>query len=221
MPAPPVRSDDPCGAGDRFAATAAGALADGLEVDLAVAAAVTEASAYVARGGASGLSGPTPPETVSRLEQVRARGGTVVATGGCFDLLHAGHVATLEAARRMGDCLVVCLNSDRSVRLLKGPGRPVVTQDDRARVLLALSCVDDVVVFDEDTPEQLLRRLQPDVWVKGGDYDGSELPEARVLPEWGGQVVTVPFLEGRSTTGIVRSIGIPPRAEDGDLRQSG
>jgi rfaE bifunctional protein nucleotidyltransferase chain/domain len=127
----------------------------------------------------------------------------VVATGGCFDLLHAGHVATLEAARALGDCLVVCLNSDASVRRLKGAARPLVPQDDRARVLAALQPVDAVVVFDEDTPTEALRRVRPDVWAKGGDYAGVDLPEAALLREWGGQSVVLPYLQGRSTTGLV------------------
>ena len=127
----------------------------------------------------------------------------MVATGGCFDLLHPGHVSVLEAARRLGDCLIVCLNSDRSVHRLKGPGRPLQSEQDRATVLRALRCVDEVVVFDEDTPVETLRTLRPDVWVKGGDYAGIELPEAAVLAEWGGVAVTVPYQAGRSTTGLV------------------
>ena len=142
-------------------------------------------------------AGPAP------VARIRARGGTVVATGGCFDLLHPGHVSVLEAARRLGDCLIVCLNSDRSVHRLKGPGRPLQSEQDRATVLRALRCVDEVVVFEEDTPIETLRALRPDVWVKGGDYAGIELPEAAVLAEWGGVAVTVPYQAGRSTTSLV------------------
>jgi rfaE bifunctional protein nucleotidyltransferase chain/domain len=130
----------------------------------------------------------------------------VVATGGCFDLLHAGHVATLRAARRLGDCLVVCLNSDTSVRRLKGPGRPVMPEVDRTRVLEALECVDSVVVFEDDTPVRVLEQLRPDVWVKGGDYAGADLPEAGVLTRWGGQAVVLPYVPGRSTTALVREL---------------
>ncbi|MER6596627.1 adenylyltransferase/cytidyltransferase family protein, partial [Micromonospora purpureochromogenes] len=140
------------------------------------------------------------------VAEVRAAGGTVVATGGCFDLLHAGHVATLQAARQLGDCLIVCLNSDASVAGLKGPQRPVVPQGDRTRLLAALDCVDAVVVFDEPTPATALARLRPDVWVKGGDYAGDgapELPEAELVRGWGGRVVTVPYLAGRSTTATI------------------
>jgi D-beta-D-heptose 7-phosphate kinase/D-beta-D-heptose 1-phosphate adenosyltransferase len=118
--------------------------------------------------------------------------------------LHAGHVATLEAARALGDRLVVCVNSDASVTRLKGPGRPLQPVEDRARILRALSSVDDVVVFEEDTPERVLRTLRPQLWVKGGDYSGVDVPEAAVLAEWGGRVVTVPFLDGRSTTRLAQ-----------------
>jgi rfaE bifunctional protein nucleotidyltransferase chain/domain/rfaE bifunctional protein kinase chain/domain len=208
---------DPCGAGDRFASAAALALAAGALVSEAVQAAVASASAYVAAGGpdslaersaASGeVSDAADPATNGRgraaavVARVRAAGGTVVATGGCFDLLHAGHVATLEAARRLGDCLVVCLNSDDSVARLKGPTRPVVGQADRARLLAALSCVDAVVVFDEPTPHGVLSWLRPDVWVKGGDY--AEPPEAELVRRWGGETVVVPYLDGRSTTAMI------------------
>lgn len=207
FPAPRVQSADTCGAGDRFAASAALALASGALPGEAVQEAVLSAAAFVAAGGASALSTASVPATTALdpVARARATGGTVVATGGCFDLLHAGHVATLEAARRLGDCVVVCLNSDESVRRLKGPGRPLVPQADRARVLAALEPVDAVVVFDEDTPEQALARIRPDVWVKGGDYAGTVLPEAALLGEWGGQAVVVPYLEGRSTTSLVTS----------------
>jgi rfaE bifunctional protein nucleotidyltransferase chain/domain len=135
--------------------------------------------------------------------RVRAHGGRVVATGGCFDLLHAGHVSTLQAARALGDCLVVCLNSDASVRRLKGPGRPLVAEADRAAVLAALACVDAVVVFDEATPAAVLRQLRPHVFAKGGDYSAADPPEGAVLAEWAGEVVLLPYLEGRSTTRLV------------------
>jgi rfaE bifunctional protein nucleotidyltransferase chain/domain len=135
---------------------------------------------------------------------IRARGGTVVATGGCFDLLHAGHVEVLRAARSLGDCLVVCLNSDDSVRRLKGPDRPIVTAADRAAVLRGLDSVDAVVVFDEDTPTRLLAELRPDIFAKGGDYAVADLPEAGVVAAWGGQAVVLPYLTGRSTSTLIR-----------------
>jgi D-beta-D-heptose 7-phosphate kinase / D-beta-D-heptose 1-phosphate adenosyltransferase len=207
-PAPAVTCTDPCGAGDRFAASAAGLLADGALPSEAVHGAVVAAAAFVAAGGASAaLPSPSPANPAvggDIVAAVRQRGGTVVATGGCFDLLHAGHVASLEAARSLGDCLVVCLNSDASIRRLKGPSRPAVPQEDRQRVLSALSCVDAVVVFDEDTPERLLAELRPDIWAKGGDYAERALPESRLVASWGGQAVVLPYLDGRSTTRLLQ-----------------
>ncbi|WP_123938124.1 MULTISPECIES: PfkB family carbohydrate kinase [unclassified Curtobacterium] len=216
VPAPSVTAGDPCGAGDRLAAGVAVALAGGADVPDAVAAGVVAASEYLAAGGVTSLfadDGPTPlrvpgadRDALRTVHEVRSAGGTVVATGGCFDLLHAGHARTLSAARALGDCLVVCLNSDTSVRALKGPDRPIMTQDDRVELLLALDCVDAVVVFDEHTPDEALRRFRPDVWAKGGDYTASELPEAATLAEWGGHVVTVPFHPGRSTTRLATAL---------------
>jgi D-beta-D-heptose 7-phosphate kinase / D-beta-D-heptose 1-phosphate adenosyltransferase len=215
VPAPPVDDGDPCGAGDRFAALAALRLAAGALPSEAVVDAVAGASAFVAAGGAGaamapgdvgsdaprGPGGSTDAEALARC--VRARGGTVVATGGCFDLLHAGHVAVLAAARRLGDCLIVCLNSDASVRRRKGPGRPVVGQQDRAAVLASLAAVDAVVTFDEDTPAAVLGRLRPHVWAKGADYAAADLPEAAVVERWGGQAVVLPYVPGRSTTALL------------------
>ncbi|MEE6282045.1 PfkB family carbohydrate kinase [Georgenia sp. MJ170] len=224
---------DPCGAGDQFAATVTTALAAGALLSQAVQSAVADASAWVAAGGADGfrhrrqlvatgtVARRTTPaaaenglpshrvleaqpaalrELVARL---RADGSTVVATGGCFDIVHAGHVATLQAARRLGDRLVVLMNSDASVTRLKGPGRPVITAADRARVLAALDCVDAVVVFDDDDPRGALTHLRPDIWAKGGDYGGTALPETEVVQEHGGRVVLLPYLGGRSTTTII------------------
>ena len=208
LPAPRVAGPDACGAGDRFASAAAVALADGAVTLEAVQAAVHCAAQFVADGGAAGLGAELPMvrRGTDVIGRVRAAGGTVVATGGCFDLLHAGHVATLEAARALGDCLVVCLNSDESVRRLKGPSRPLISEADRARVLAALEPVDAVVIFGEDTPTEVLGRLRPDVWVKGGDYAGAQLPEAPLLREWGGQSVVLPYLEGRSTSRLVATV---------------
>ncbi|RSS57772.1 PfkB family carbohydrate kinase [Streptomyces sp. WAC06614] len=216
VPAPFTASGDACGAGDCFAARAAGALADGALPEEAVRDAVAEATAFVAAGGAScasswlrpGPAAAAAPGAVGRADAlglvraVRARGGTVVATGGCFDLLHAGHVGLLECARRIGDCLVVCVNSDASVTGLKGPDRPLTPLADRIRVLEALGSVDAVVPFEEATPAALLDVLQPDVWVKGGDYSVDDLPEAAQVRTWGGQAVVLPYLDGRSTTAL-------------------
>jgi len=210
---------DACGAGDRFASRAALRLAGGALPSAAVTAAVAAASRFVAHGGAAGearartlargsAGAPADERALELAERVRAGGGRVVATGGCFDLLHAGHISSLRAARALGDCLVVLLNSDASVRRLKGPDRPLVDERDRAAVLGALDAVDAVMVFDEDTPAQALERLRPDVFAKGGDYAGRELPEAEVLERHGGDVVVLPYVAGRSTTRLIEEVAL-------------
>jgi rfaE bifunctional protein nucleotidyltransferase chain/domain len=215
FPAELTAAADPCGAGDRFASAVAGALADGALLPDALADAVRLASAFVRDGGAGSVRldpiGAAPAEVHSEsaeevVARVRAACGTVVMAGGCFDVLHAGHVETLEAARSLGDCLVVCLNSDRSVRRLKGGDRPLVPEADRAAVLRALGCVDAVVVFDEDTPEGVLERFRPDLFAKGGDYSLEQLPETEVMSRWGGEVAVLPYVEGRSTTRLIEEI---------------
>jgi D-beta-D-heptose 7-phosphate kinase / D-beta-D-heptose 1-phosphate adenosyltransferase len=232
VPARPVPAADTCGAGDRFAAAAAVALAQGALPSEAVTTATGAAAEFLAAGGVAALrpgsrpaagraaddfrdgagaafpagdsrGGAGPVEAVALARATRAAGGTVVAAGGCFDLLHTGHVSLLQTARSLGDCLIVCLNSDESVRRRKGGGRPVNPAADRAAVLRALDCVDAVLVFAEDTPEAALRRLRPDLWVKGGDYHGQQLPEAALLGTWGGQAVTVPYLAGRSSSRLL------------------
>lgn len=208
----PARAEgDTCGAGDRFAGALTAELAGGAPLSMAVEDAVREAGAFIARGGVATLGdnahgGERHDSLEARIAQVRSDGGTVVATGGCFDLLHAGHARTLAAARRLGDFLVVCLNSDDSVRRLKGEQRPIMNQADRVELLEALECVDGVVVFDEDTPETALERLRPDLWVKGGDYDVDSLPEAQLIRAWGGQAVTVPYHPARSTTKLAAAL---------------
>ncbi|WIN00799.1 PfkB family carbohydrate kinase [Actinoplanes oblitus] len=228
---------DTCGAGDRFAAAAALSLAGGSLVSEAVQDAVAAATSYVRTGGVTAaLARPAAEPAVAapggttageerigadaagRLAaEVRERNGVVVATGGCFDLLHTGHLATLRAARQLGDCLIVCLNSDDSVRGLKGPDRPLNSQADRARLLAALDCVDAVVVFDEPTPEAVLSWLRPDVWVKGGDYadGGPTLPEAELVKRWNGQTVIVPYLDGRSTTQTIAAARVAATTNSG------
>ncbi|MEV7964796.1 D-glycero-beta-D-manno-heptose 1-phosphate adenylyltransferase [Sphaerisporangium sp. NPDC088356] len=208
-PPGPVAGRDSCGAGDRFAAAATLALRDGASIQDAVTVAVIEATRFVEAGGAAALRLPEPalgdrPRTAAELAAlVRATGGRLIATGGCFDLLHAGHVSLLRQARALGDALIVCVNDDDSVRRLKGPGRPVVAERDRVEILRALGCVDAVVVFTEDTPSRLIERLRPDVWVKGGDYTGRELPEAEAVRRSGGEIVVLPSVPGHSTTGLI------------------
>ncbi len=145
-----------------------------------------------------------PLDELRRWRQAVA--GRVVFTNGVFDLLHEGHVASLEAARQLGDALVVGLNSDASVRRLgKGPGRPVVPESGRARVLAALAAVDRVVLFDEDTPRALIAAVRPDVLVKGADYAKSEVVGADLVESWGGEVHLTQLVPGISTTTILRS----------------
>lgn len=160
----------------------------------------------------------TTLETLCTLRpQWRAAGQRLVLTNGVFDLLHPGHVAYLEAARALGDMLVVGLNSDHSTRLIKGPQRPLMSEDDRAYLLAALRCVDYVTLFTEPTAERLVAALRPDIYVKGGDYalsgdadapiDEQRLPEARVVRRIGGEVVLLPYRVGYSTTALLQKIG--------------
>lgn len=207
------------GAGDTFAAAFALGLAAGIDSASAADLAAAAAAIVIERDGTSACSAQELRASVapsvglwdlSRLadevERQRERGHRVVLTNGCFDVLHSGHVDYLSRARTLGDVLVVGLNSDAGVRRLKGPDRPVSTLEDRARVLSALSCVDRVVAFDEDTPVELVRRLRPDVFVKGGDYTLDMMPEAPIVEELGGEVRILPLVKGRSTTGIVQKI---------------
>lgn len=141
--------------------------------------------------------------TVSDVLELR-HGKKLVFTNGVFDILHAGHVQYLQKAKAMGDLLIVGLNSDSSARALgKGPGRPINSEDDRAAVLRALRAVDGVIIFDDPTPERVIRALHPEVHVKGGDYKIEDLPEAASVQEYGGEVRILPFLPGRSTTDIL------------------
>jgi D-beta-D-heptose 7-phosphate kinase/D-beta-D-heptose 1-phosphate adenosyltransferase len=145
-------------------------------------------------------------ELAAAVRKAQARGLKVVFTNGCFDILHLGHVHYLSEARRLGDLLVVGLNSDASVRRLKGEGRPIVPQEDRAGLLCALSSVDYVCVFDEDTPGELIRLVSPDVLVKGGDYRPEDIVGADFVTQRGGAVRVIPTLPGRSTKLLIDTI---------------
>jgi rfaE bifunctional protein nucleotidyltransferase chain/domain len=149
----------------------------------------------------------SPAALRRRLAALRREGKRIVFTNGCFDLIHPGHVRYLGAARRLGDTLIVGLNSDRSVRRLgKGRGRPLVRENDRAEVLAALEMVDCVTLFDEDTPEALIRLVQPDVLVKGGDWPVERIAGAEVVRAAGGVVKSIPYVEGYSTTALIRKM---------------
>lgn len=149
------------------------------------------------------------PALVAEREAWRAAGQSVVLTNGCFDLLHPGHVALLEAARREGDCLVVALNSDASVRRLKGEGRPIVPAAERAELLLALEPVTRVVVYEQDTPLEVVRALLPDVLVKGADWAHDAIVGRAEVETAGGRVVRSGLVPGRSTSSIVERIRRP------------
>lgn len=157
---------------------------------------------------------PGTPERIFSLEDLttllagpRAAGAKLVLTNGTFDILHVGHVRYLEAARALGDILVVGINSDASARGYKGPGRPVVPQDERAEIVAALRCVDYVTIFEEATATHLVEALQPDIYVKGGDYDGSKpLPEAEAVRAYGGEVQIIPFVPGHSASKIIENV---------------
>jgi len=146
---------------------------------------------------------------VGALEKVRAwqaSGKKVVFSNGCFDILHAGHIEYLTEAKKLGDILLIGLNSDASVRRLKGPNRPICSETDRAFVLSALRMIEAVTLFDEDTPEKLIGILLPDILIKGADWNVEHIAGARTVLAHGGQVLTLPLLDGRSTSGIIEKI---------------
>ncbi len=140
---------------------------------------------------------------------LKAAGKAIVFTNGCFDILHSGHIRYLAAARALGDCLIVGLNSDKSVKRLKGTGRPVNNHEDRAEVLSALTAVDYVVIFDDNTATELVRAIQPDIYVKGGDYCLADIPEAEAVAGYGGKTVLIPPVPGRSSSNIINKIRKP------------
>jgi D-glycero-beta-D-manno-heptose 1-phosphate adenylyltransferase len=148
----------------------------------------------------------TLDEAILRFGREKRNGRRVVFTNGCFDLLHPGHIGSLEQARALGDALIVGLNSDSSVRQLKGEGRPVLPELERAEILAALECVDAVVLFEEPTPRELIARLLPDVLVKGGDWPGDQIVGREEVEAAGGRVVSIPVIPGYSTTAILRKI---------------
>ena len=140
------------------------------------------------------------------VDIIHNSGKTVVCTNGCFDILHVGHVRYLEATKAFADFSIVLLNSDKSVKSIKGPTRPINQENDRAELLSALKCVDYVVLFDEDSPRNLLDEIKPDVYTKGADYTMETLPEADIMRKNGTRVEFIKFVEGKSTTGIVKKM---------------
>ncbi len=159
--------------------------------------------------GRSPLSGTkirSRTQLASLIARLKAQGKRIVFTNGCFDILHHGHTRYLEAAKACGDVLVVGVNSDASVKRIKGPRRPIVGQRDRAGVIAALASVDYVVVFSEDTPLKTIQRIKPDVLVKGSDWDKGKIVGADIVFASGGSVVRVPLLQGRSTTNLIEKV---------------
>ncbi|CAA9445745.1 MAG: ADP-heptose synthase / D-glycero-beta-D-manno-heptose 7-phosphate kinase [uncultured Rubrobacteraceae bacterium] len=218
-----VADPDVNGAGDTFLAAFALSLGGGAGPYAAARLGVEAAALAVARPGTASVGVrellqrlPSEPDAErscdleEKLERVRRSGGKVVFTNGCFDLLHRGHLFLLREARKLGDVLVVGLNSDASARRVKGSDRPVMLEEDRVELLEALPCVDHVVVFDEDTPEALIRRIEPDLHVKGGDHAGDRLAEESAVKEVGGEIVVLPLLPGRSASATIEHIRSSP-----------
>lgn len=141
-----------------------------------------------------------------KINELKSEGKKVVSTSGCFDIVHAGHVTYLEEAKTKGDVLIVLLNSDSSVRRLKGDNRPIVNEEERATVIAGLGCVDYVCLFDESTPCEMISKLQPDIFIKGGDYKGKHIPEMYVMSLYGGKVEYVSMIDGCSSTNIIEKI---------------
>ncbi len=214
---------DVTGAGDTVISTLAAALACNTQLEQAVALANTAAGLVVSKLGTATVSGPelrialqnsqgaergivSEEQLMLALADARAQGEKIVFTNGCFDILHAGHVGYLEQARALGDRLVLAINSDRSVKALKGEGRPINPVERRKAVLAGLEAVDWVLDFDEDTPENLLRKVKPEILVKGGDYSLEEVVGADIVHGYGGEVNVLSFLDNCSTTAIVRKI---------------
>lgn len=145
-------------------------------------------------------------EIKNLVDKIHSEGKTIVCTNGCFDILHVGHVRYLEKTKTFADYCIVLLNSDKSVRSIKGPARPINSETDRAEILSALRCVDYVVLFDEDSPRNLLDEIKPDVYTKGADYNMETLPEADIMKKNRTKVEFIKFVEGKSTTGTIEKM---------------
>lgn len=217
---------DVSGAGDTVIATLAAGLVHGLTAHDALQLANIAAGIVVGKVGTVPVTqtellkalvsedGQSQADKICDQQQLlalvshwKASKQKIVFTNGCFDLLHAGHVTYLEAAKKTGDKLILGLNTDRSVSALKGPSRPVVHEGDRARVLAALASVDAVILFDEDTPLQLIDAIRPDVIVKGDDYTEAQVVGGKEVKSWGGSVKLIPLVQGRSTSNIIKKLG--------------
>jgi D-beta-D-heptose 7-phosphate kinase / D-beta-D-heptose 1-phosphate adenosyltransferase len=216
----PVPHSYAAGAGDTFVSALSLALGAGAHTPAAAEIASAASSIVVCKEGTASCYAEELIEHFStdekfvhdafqltaRMAYYRRNGLRIVFTNGCFDILHRGHITYLNKAKEYGDILVVGLNSDNSVKRLKGPDRPINSVEDRGQILSALSCVDHIIPFDEDTPVELIKVIEPDIFVKGGDYTRETLPEAPLVEKLGGQVVILPFVSDRSTTGIIEKI---------------
>jgi len=212
------------GAGDTYVAALALALAAGGTAEQAAPIAAAAAAVVVAKDGTAcctwrelqgrldghALADGTLEGLLPVLDEYRRRGQRIVLTNGCFDILHRGHITYLRQARALGDVLVCGVNSDESIRRLKGPDRPINALEDRLQVLAALECVDHAVAFEEDTPHRLVKAVRPNVFVKGGDYTRDRLPEAALVEELGGRVEILPLVRERSTTNLISRIRSAP-----------
>jgi D-beta-D-heptose 7-phosphate kinase/D-beta-D-heptose 1-phosphate adenosyltransferase len=228
--ATPAHSRTTAGAGDTYLSAFGLALAAGMETEVAAevaaaAAAVVVEKPFTATCSVEELLARITGEPIHRNDlaalqaavgEYRNRGRRVVFTNGCFDILHRGHIAYLEQAKRLGDILIVGVNTDDSIRRLKGPTRPINSLADRIRVLSALSSVDHVISFDDDTPHRLIDAIRPDIFVKGGDYTRATLPEASLVERYGGAVKILPFVADRSTSGMIHRICDVYRNEPSD-----
>lgn len=224
VPIAPVQVVDVTGAGDTVTATVTLALVAGANLHECAVLGNTSAGVAVAQHGVvtvsreeveqalQGAGGPFKLKTLSQLkkivQQLREQNKKIVWTNGCFDILHVGHITYLMRAKKEGDVLIVGLNSDRSVRQIKGEGRPVISEQNRALVLSALECVDYIVIFDEKSPLPIIKQLRPDVYAKGGDYTIDTLvqSERRFVESYGGHIALIPGVEGQSTTRIIHKV---------------
>ncbi len=217
----PVRNSRALGAGDTFTAAFTLALASGAAGHAATELASRAAAVVIEKEGTERCSAVELREQlyaqdkysadlerlIERVRLYRSQGRRIVFTNGCFDLLHRGHIAYLMEAKTLGDVLIVGVNSDGSVARLKGPGRPINTLEDRVEILAALSCIDHIISFEDDTPARVIEAIRPDAFVKGGDYEGQTIPEAALVERLGGDVYVLPYINGRSTTRIIQRIG--------------
>jgi D-beta-D-heptose 7-phosphate kinase / D-beta-D-heptose 1-phosphate adenosyltransferase len=224
LPTQALEVFDVSGAGDTVLSVLGVGLAAGLPIEKAAHVANVAAGIVVGKVGTSTVAPEEILAVASRqhpdndlkikdrnllkgiLEQERARGKKIVFTNGCFDLLHVGHVKYLQKARNLGDLLVLGLNSDASIRRLKGPKRPLIGEEERAHLMAALNCIDFVVVFDEDTPLELIRTLRPHILVKGGDYTPEGVVGKDLVESYGGRVELIQFVDGKSTTNVIETI---------------